>query len=109
MSTSDPTVNSFVAGNTVDILLQLKNVRTGLPTSASAVTVTITLIDPSGATQVSNQPMAPAVNTPPGYWLYTYNTPTTPLGTWQAFYRVTDLASNLFVSTTEPVFTTTAS
>jgi len=98
-------VSSYIVGNSIDILLQLKNVRSGIPASTNTVSVTLNLYNPAGTTIISAGVMTTAANTPPGYWLYTYNSTTADVqGLWSSQFTATDAASNIFVSTVEPVF-----
>ena len=98
-------VTSFIIGNSIDITIGLKSIRTGLPTDSSTATVLLTLYDPTGGTVVALQPMSVAPFTPPGYWIYTYATNSgNNLGLYSSQYKVTDTAGNVFISTIEPVF-----
>lgn len=98
-------VSTYVAGNTIDILVQLKNVRTGLPTASSTVSMTLQLYDSTGLLQVNGAAMSVAANTPPGYWLYTFQSSTAgPLGTWNARFTAVDTAGNTWISTSNAIF-----
>lgn len=99
-------VTSYIAGNSIDITVGFKSIRTGLPADSDTVTVLINLYDPTGLAVVALAPMTFSSFTPPGFWVYTFASSATlsTLGLYSSQYQVTDTAGNVFISTVEPAF-----